>query len=166
MKPQSILRSTITALLALGLTSACAHAQTTTSERNVPIDHNAIQSTIDANNNGVAAKDMTAILSTYETGAAMVGPQGDVATGTEALRAAFAGFLAANPKITVVKSDLAVASDIALHTYSWTMTGQTPDGHSFQQQGLSAIVLRKQADGKWLMVIDHPFADKVLNRPN
>jgi ketosteroid isomerase-like protein len=44
------------------------------------------------------------------------------------------------------------------------MAGKTPDGTSIEQTGFSAVVLRKQADGRWLMVIDHPFADAILNK--
>jgi len=35
--------------------------------------------------------------------------------------------------------------------------GTGPDGRPITVQGTSADVLRKQADGRWLLVIDHPF---------
>jgi uncharacterized protein (TIGR02246 family) len=121
-----------------------------------------IQSTIDTNNKAVTAANLDAILATYEATAAMVAQPGMTVVGTPALREAFKQFTALNPKITVVSQDLIHTGDIALHTYTWNMSGKTPDGHPIEQSGFSIIVLRQQSDGKWLMVIDNPFGDLLL----
>ena len=44
------------------------------------------------------------------------------------------------------------------------MTGKTPDGFPIEQSGFSVVVLRKQTDGQWLMVIDNPFGDHLVNK--
>jgi ketosteroid isomerase-like protein len=44
------------------------------------------------------------------------------------------------------------------------MTGTAPDGTPIRQSGLSVAVLRKQADGKWLMVFDNPFGQHLLDK--
>jgi ketosteroid isomerase-like protein len=44
------------------------------------------------------------------------------------------------------------------------MTGKVPDGTDIKQSGLSVVVLRKQADGKWLMVFDNPFGQHLLDQ--
>jgi uncharacterized protein (TIGR02246 family) len=126
------------------------------------MQHAHIQSTIDANTKAVMARDMDAILATYETDAILVTQSGQPAIGTSALRQAFQHFLALEPKITVIKQELFETGDIALHTYTWRIKGKTPDGHPIEQTGLSIIVLRKQKDGTWRMVIDNPFGDAVL----
>jgi uncharacterized protein (TIGR02246 family) len=126
------------------------------------MQHTQIQSTIDTNNKAVMAADMDAILATYEPEALMVAQPGMTAIGTQALRGAFQHFLALKPNITVIKQESFQTGDIALHTYSWRMNGKTPDGHPIEQSGLSIIVLRKQKDGTWRMVIDNPFGDAVL----
>jgi uncharacterized protein (TIGR02246 family) len=128
------------------------------------MDHHNIQSTIDTNNKAVAAGDMEAILATYDPNAVMMGPTGMPATGTAALREAFKQFLAITPQITIVKQNLVQSGDVALHSYTWDMTAKTPDGHPIEQSGLSLVVLRKQPDGKWLMVIDNPFGDTLLKK--
>ncbi|MFN0192034.1 MAG: YybH family protein [Aestuariivirga sp.] len=122
-----------------------------------------IQSTIDANAAAVSAQDIEGVLATYEPGAVLVGQPGKPAMGTPALREAFKYFLALEPKIAITNQEVHQAGDIALHSYTWKMSGKAPDGTAVEQSGLSVIVLRKQPDGRWLMVIDNPFGDHLLH---
>lgn len=39
------------------------------------------------------------------------------------------------------------------------MAGVAPDGSPVTGSGLSVAVLRRQTDGRWLMVIDNPFGE-------
>jgi uncharacterized protein (TIGR02246 family) len=126
--------------------------------------HAHIQAAIDTNNAAVASGNIDAILATYDTNATMVAQPGSTIAGTVALREAFKQFTAINPKITVVKQDLLQSGDTALHTHTWKMSGKTPDGHPIEQSGYSIIVLRKQDNGKWLIVIDNPFGDLLLKQ--
>jgi ketosteroid isomerase-like protein len=41
------------------------------------------------------------------------------------------------------------------------MAGTAPDGSAVTASGLSVAVLRRQPEGRWLMVIDHPFGDSI-----
>jgi uncharacterized protein (TIGR02246 family) len=157
---KTLLRFTCLATLLLGQPATIAHAQ----QGNHTVDHIQIQTTIDTNNKAVAAGDMEAILATYEATATMVPKPGIAVSGTPALREAFKQFLAVNPHISIINQDLVQSGDIALHSYTWKMSGQTPDGHPIEQNGFSLVVLRKQPDGKWLMVIDNPFGDALLKK--
>jgi uncharacterized protein (TIGR02246 family) len=160
MRPKSILHLTCLAMLAFGMPSVRAQSDQGTKT----MDHSQIQSTIDANNAAVAAQDIDAIVATYEPSAVMATQPGTTATGTEALRGAFRYFLAVSPKITVTNSEVLQAGDLALHSYIWKMSGKAPDGSPIEQAGLSVNVLRKQADGRWLMVIDNPFGGHLLGK--
>lgn len=146
------------AILALGSLSIHSHAESNTME------NAQIQSAIDANNAAVAARDIEAILLTYEPDATMAVQPGMTIAGTSALREGFKQFLALNPKLTVTKAEVIQAGDIALHSYSWEMAGKAPDGTPIAQSGLSVVVLRKQTDGRWLMVIDNPFGGHLLQK--
>ena len=126
------------------------------------MEHAQIQSTIDANNAAVAAADIDAILATFEPNAVMAAQPGMNVAGTEALRGAFEQFLAIKPKISVTSQETIQAGDIALHSYTLKMSGKAPDGSPIEQSGFSTAVLRRQADGRWLMVIDNPFGDRLL----
>jgi uncharacterized protein (TIGR02246 family) len=162
MTTRTISRLTFLALLLFG--ALPVHAQSQSDQGNKTMEHSQIQLTTDANNAAVAAGDMDAILVTFEPDAVMVAQPGISVTGTDALREAFKQFLGLNPKITIVSQDIIQAGDIALHSYTWNMSGKTPDGKPVEQSGFSTVVLRKQADGRWLMVIDNPFGDSLLRK--
>lgn len=74
----------------------------------------------------------------------------------------FEGAFALNPTFEYSGHEVYVADDIAIHIAPWTMTGQTPDGETIADNGLSVAVLRCQANGKWLMVIDNPYGARLL----
>ena len=108
--------------------------------------------------------DIPAILRTYEPGAVVVGAPSQPLSGEAALRALFADFIALKPSFTYAGHDVTRAGDLALHIAPWQMAGTAPDGSKLLQRGLSVAVLRRQPDGQWLMVIDQPFGDALLQR--
>lgn len=162
MTPTTIRRFACAALMLCGAQTVDAQSQA--NQGNQTMDHSHIQSTIDSNNAAVAAGDIDSILATYELDAVLIAQPGMPVMGSAALREAFKQFTAMSPKITIVSQDLIQTGDIALHSYTWKMSGKTPDGHPIEQNGFSLIVLRKQADGRWLMVIDNPFGDYLLHK--
>lgn len=122
-----------------------------------------ILSTIDAMTDAFHKGDIDGIMRTYEPGAVVVGEPGAPVSGTPALRAMFAGFIAAKAHFTFLGHDVIQAEDIALHLTPWRMAGVAPDGTAVEASGLSVAVLRRQPDGRWLMVVDDPFGDALLN---
>jgi len=123
-----------------------------------------INAVIDTNNAAVGAGDMDAIIATFEENGVLVGQPGTIAQGTAALREAFAGFMAINPQITVHAHEVIQAGDIALHSSTWTMRGEAPGGHPIEETGFSTVVLRRQDNGEWLMVIDNPFGNHLVQQ--
>lgn len=101
------------------------------------------------------------ILRTYEPGAVVVGEPGVPVTGRTALEKMFGGFIAAKARFTFGGHEVIEAGDVGVHLTPWRMTGIGPDGNPLQGSGLSVAVLRRQADGRWLMVIDHPYGDSI-----
>jgi uncharacterized protein (TIGR02246 family) len=143
-------------LCLMGATTAFA-AETTSK------DHDDILATVHSMTSAFEAHNMKGILAQYEPSAVLVAQPGQPLQGTPALTAAFNQFIAVNPKFTFINEEIIQADDIAMHINVWKMTGKLPDGTPVQQGGLSVVVLRKQADGKWLMVIDNPYADRLLH---
>ncbi len=121
-------------------------------------------STIFSMTAGYDAQDLDAIMSTYTADAAIAFVPGTALTGTEEIRAAFAESFGIDPKFTFGEHEVIVAGDIALHITPWTMTGQVPDGPAVAESGLSVAVLQRQADGGWLMVIDNPHGQRLLDQ--
>lgn len=123
-----------------------------------------IQATIDTMTSALAAHDVDTILRTYEPGAVVVGTPEQPTSGAAALRALFEGFVATDPKLSFSGHSIIQAGDIALHLSPWSMTGTAPDGSAIRDGGLSVAVLRRQIDGRWLMVIDEPHGDGLMAR--
>jgi uncharacterized protein (TIGR02246 family) len=109
--------------------------------------------------------DLDGIMQTYEPGAVVIGEPGVAVSGTPALRAMFAGFIAAKAQFTFQGHEVVQADDLALHITPWRMAGVAPDGTPVAASGLSVAVLRRQADGRWLMVIDDPYGDAIQRTP-
>ena len=160
MKLKTFQKLVCLAVLLLG--TPLTYAQSQNNQESQIMEHDKINSTIDTNNSAVYVGDMDAILATFEPNGVLMGQPGIPAMGTPALRAAFKQFIAINPKISVTSHEVIQAGDIALHSSTWKMSGETPDGHPIEQSGFSVVVLRKQPDGRWLMVIDNPFGDHLV----
>lgn len=123
-----------------------------------------IQAAIDTMTSAFARGDIDAILAAYEPGAVVMGEPGRPVSGTPALREMFEQFIALDPKFTFIDHEIVEAGDIALHLTTWKLEGRAPDGAPVEQGGLSVVVLRKHADGRWLMVIDHPYGDHIIKQ--
>jgi uncharacterized protein (TIGR02246 family) len=124
-----------------------------------------ILATIDNMTSAFHAGDLDGIMRTYEPAAVVVGEPGVPVSGISALRAMFAGFIAAKARFTFMGHEVIQADDIAVHLTPWRMAGVAPDGSAIAANGLSVAVLRRQPDGHWLMLIDNPFGDAILNSP-
>ena len=128
------------------------------------MEHDQIHSVIDANNAAVAAGDIEAVLATFEPSGALVGQPGMVTEGAAALRGAFEGFIGIKPQISITGQEISQAGDIAVHSSTWDMKGTAPDGSVIEQSGFSVVVLRMQADGRWLIAFDNPFGDHLVRQ--
>lgn len=103
------------------------------------------------------AGDLDGMVSLYESEAVFVPAPGQVTAGSDSIREVLAGFLAVKGRFELKSKSLQQVGDIALETAEWTLEGTDPDGNPVSLAGLATVVLRRQADGSWLMVIDNPF---------
>jgi uncharacterized protein (TIGR02246 family) len=118
-----------------------------------------IQGFFEAFNRG----DLDAVIALYETKATMVAQPGQMAQGHAAIWEALNRFLAMKPTLTLEKKSLVIAGDIALLIVQATLHGKGPDGAPVRMEHTSSDVLRRQADGRWLFVIDNPWGAGILN---
>ena len=160
MSSRTILQ--LTCFLVFALSAQSSNVQSQTDQGIQIVEHSQIQLTIDTMTTAFSARNIEGILATYEPNAVVVGQPGKPVTGTPALRELFKQFMALDPKFTFTSQEVVQAGDIALHFNTWKMSGKSPEGTTVEQGGLSVVVLRKQPDGRWLMVIDNPFGDNIL----
>lgn len=104
----------------------------------------------------VRERELDRLVALYEPDAVFVPQPGVVLVGHEAIRGALAEMFALEPVMEMVISEVHTTGDTALVLIVWKMTGRAPDGSVVKQSGKSADVLRRQKDGSWLVLIDHP----------
>ena len=96
--------------------------------------------------------DLDAVMALYEPGAVFSNQQGELRSGSDAIRQEMAPFTAMKPDLKIEVTKVITAGEIAVMYSRWSMT--TPS----QMSGQSVEVARRQQDGNWLFVIDDPGA--------
>jgi uncharacterized protein (TIGR02246 family) len=109
----------------------------------------------DAVNSG----DVERLLALYERDALLAPQPGRRARGTAAIREALLELLALHGRMTSTNVYCMQVADIALLRAEWEFAGRAPDGSPVELAGRSAEVVRRQPDGSWRYVVDHPFGN-------
>jgi uncharacterized protein (TIGR02246 family) len=102
---------------------------------------------------GVNNQDLDGLMALYAPDASMVLPDGSTVTGTEAIREQWRGFLEMKGRMTLRSRYAIEAGDLAILSNEWTYTAGDQT-----MSAVTAEVARRQTEGGWLYVIDHPFA--------
>jgi uncharacterized protein (TIGR02246 family) len=101
------------------------------------------------------AGDLDAAVALYEPNASFLLDSGEVIVGQKAIREVMKAFLALKPKFSMdVKA--VQNGDLAMLRSTWSLKGTGPDGNPVEMSGKSIEVVRRQAGGNWLFVIDDP----------
>lgn len=104
-----------------------------------------------------AAGDVEGLVGLYELDAVFQPGPGAVFRGHDQIRQSLSEFIAISPQISYDGDhNIVEAGEIVLVASHWSMTATAPDGTTVRDGGISADVLRRQADGSWLIVIDQP----------
>ena len=102
---------------------------------------------------GINDQDLDGLVALYAPDATLVLPDGSTVTGTAAIREQYAGLLEMKAHITVRSRFATEAGDLALLSNEWTLTVGDQS-----MSAVSAEVARREPDGSWLYVVDHPYA--------
>ncbi|MGH3282318.1 MAG: YybH family protein, partial [Trebonia sp.] len=89
------------------------------------------------------AGDVEGVVALYEPDAVLAFPPGQLAIGTEQIRAVYVAFLATRPTLSGTTRPAVRNGDLAI-------TSTAREGNA------TVEVARRQADGAWLWVIDQP----------
>ena len=96
-------------------------------------------------------------LALYEPTATFVPQPGHSTSGIEAVRGALQQYLALKGTLKMATTYVVESGDMALLRGKWLLQGTGPDGKPVEMGGNSIEILRRQSDGSWCFVIDHPL---------
>lgn len=102
------------------------------------------------------------LLALYEPTAVLVPQPGQLARGTAAIRSALQNLVDLKGEMRSENQYAVVHGDIALLRARFRLTAWGADGKSFDMEGHTAEVVRRQPDGSWLYIIDHAFGANPL----
>ena len=108
---------------------------------------------LDALNSG----DLEAAVACYEPAGVIAPEPTERVEGHAAVRSMMEGFLAQRPTIALQESQVVEAGDLALVRSGLTITTGEGEGQVQEMKVVPTLLMRRQADGRWLVVIDWPF---------
>jgi uncharacterized protein (TIGR02246 family) len=103
------------------------------------------------------AGDDEALADLYEDDAAMATPEGIFVRGRAAIREQWSGFIALGGTIQMVTRHAVVVGDTALLSNDWHFVCP-----GVELSSRTSEVARRQRDGTWKYVIDHPYGGTDL----
>ena len=134
-------------------------------EKIMSSDKTKVLTTIESMTAAFHQKNINGVLTSYEDGVAVMFKPGMPVSDPALLKEMFEGAFQINPKFDYPNGhEVYIANDIALHIAPWVMSGKAPDGTEISETGLSVAVLRKQANGNWLMVLDNPNGQVLMRQ--
>lgn len=113
----------------------------------------------DAFNSG----DIENLVALYEPGAVLVPKPGQVVEGTRAIRSSLEELLALKGRMRSENQYALVHGDIALLRAEVHLVGTGPGGNRIEIHNHTAEVVRRQPDGSWLYILDHPYGADPLD---
>ena len=105
------------------------------------------------------AADIPALLELYEPGAVLIpGPGAEPVSGLDAIEASLRWLAGTGGKLSYQPRYWLRNGDLAMGRIDFRLSGGTgPDGNPVDLTGGTAEVARRQPDGTWKYVFDHPF---------
>ena len=97
------------------------------------------------------------LMTLYEKDACFVVQPSQVTKDQGLIRSAFQDFINMGAKLEARVNRVVQASDLALLITEWSINGNKPDGKPINITGRGTVVLRRQSNGTWLMVIENPW---------
>lgn len=102
-------------------------------------------------------KDLDAMVALYEPNGAFVLDSGEVVYGLDAVREALRPFAQAEGFRWLKLNAFPDADNsLAILRGTWAVNGKDAEGNVIEITGNNVEIVRRQLDGTWLFVIDHP----------
>jgi len=108
--------------------------------------------------------DLNAMMALCEPSVCFVTWSGQNVTGATAVREAYRAILETKPHMTLVSTVEAIecGGDLCLVLFRWTSTATLPNGTPKTFEGLATDIVRRQPDGRWLLVLDNSYGTRRI----
>jgi ketosteroid isomerase-like protein len=97
------------------------------------------------------------LMELYEKDACFASKPEQVVKDLESIRRTLQGFVDTGGKLEARVKRLLQANDLALLITEWSIKGTESDGKPINLTGRGTVVLCRQYNGNWLMVIENPW---------
>ena len=97
------------------------------------------------------------LMTLYEKDACFASSPGQVVKGLENIRRSMQGFIDMGVKLEAKVKRIFQTNELALLITEWSINGTEPEGKPINLTGRGTVVLRRQSDDTWLMVIENPW---------
>ena len=97
------------------------------------------------------------VLALYEPGAVLIQPNGNPLRGTGQIRIELEDLLRQNGRMESRNIHCIRFENIALLRGHFVFRAQGPDGRPIQMESCTSEIVRRQPDGTWRYIVDHPF---------
>lgn len=101
-------------------------------------------------------RDLDALVALYEPEAVLITASGEMLSGRDQIRSGLSRLLTLEPLVALRVSQVLSANTTTLVINDWSMSRLTAEGSVIRESGSSAVVLRRQPEGGWLILVDHP----------
>jgi len=106
--------------------------------------------------------DLASALTLFAPEATFCPDPATVVTGAAAVEEGLRGFFALKPTLTPGSQRVMTSGSTALVVHEWQLNATLPDGSPFEQRGRATDVLQRQGDGQWVLIVDNPWGEAVL----
>jgi ketosteroid isomerase-like protein len=97
------------------------------------------------------------LMTLYENGACSVSNPGQVVEDLKNISQSLQSFIDMRSKLEGKVKRVLQANDLTLLITEGLINGTRPHGESINLTGRGTVILRRQSDGNWLMVIENPW---------
>lgn len=102
--------------------------------------------------------DMEAALACFDPEALYVEQSGNALSGKEAIEQAISKLVNMKAKMEVYEhNNLPVSKDLMYRMDKWIVKATLPDRTPMEMKGASVHLLRRNAEGYWMWLVDSPF---------
>ncbi|WP_207421348.1 YybH family protein [Desertivirga brevis] len=106
--------------------------------------------------------DLPGALGCFHPEATYIERDGQEIRGLENIEKALTAICLWKPKIEGVKHRITIVEDLALWIDNYTVKARTANGDPMEMEGTTACMLKRNAEGLWLWLVDNPFASNDL----